>query len=99
MSAGMGVNIKICYTGRRTTSGEKICDALSKREFSEVRQEMPDSKDISQTSKVLMKWINNPVVTRSLGRSGLQEVATQCEVEMGRDYAMEERDLVRRGSV
>ena len=40
MSAGMGVNIKICC-------GEKICDALSKREFSEVEQEMPDGKDMS----------------------------------------------------
>ena len=98
MSAGMGVNIKLCHTGRRTTSGEKICDALSKGEFTEVRQEMPDGKDISQrTSKVLMRWINNPAVTRSLGRMGLQEVATQCDVELGRDYAMEERDLVLRG--
>ena len=87
-------------TGRRTTSGERICDALSKGAFSEVKQEMPDGKDVSQrASKVLLRWINNPVVTRSLGRSGLQEVATQCEVEMGRDYAMEQRDLVLRGSV
>ena len=51
---------------------------------------MPDGKDISQrTSKVLMRWINNPVVSRSLGRLGLQEVATQCDVDLGRDYAME----------
>ena len=100
MSAGMGVQIKICHTGRRTTSGERICDALSKGAFSEVKQEMPDGKDVSQrASKVLLRWINNPVVTRSLGRSGLQEVATQCEVEMGRDYAMEQRDLVLRESV
>ena len=100
MSAGMGVNIKICCIGRRTTSWENICDALSKREFSEVKQEMPDGKDVSQrASKVLLRWISNPVVTRSLGRSGLQEVASQCEVEMGRDYAMDERDLVLRGSV
>ena len=56
MSAGMGVAIKLCHTGRRTTSGEKICDALSKGEFTEVRQEMPDGKDISQrTSKVLVR--------------------------------------------
>ena len=43
--------------------------------------------------------MNNPVVSRSLGRLGLQEVAKQCDVELGRDYAMEERDLVLRGSV
>jgi len=73
---------------------------LSKGEFTEVRQEMPDGKDISQrTSRVLVRWMNNPVVTRSLGRLGLQEVATQCDVELGRDYTMEERDLILRGSV
>ena len=48
MLAGMGVNIKLFHTGRRTTAGERICDALSKGEFSEVRQEMPDGKDISE---------------------------------------------------
>ena len=72
MSAGMGVNIKLFHTGRRTTAGERICDALSKGEFSEVRQEMPDGKDISERAgKVLLRWINNPIVTRGLGRQGL----------------------------
>ena len=71
MSEGMGVNIKVFHTGRRTTAGERICDALSKGEFKEVRQEMPDGKDISdRASKVLLRWINNPIVTRSLGRQG-----------------------------
>ena len=73
---------------------------MSKGEFTEVRQEMPDGKDIShRTSKALVRWMNNPVVTRSLGRLGLQEVFTQCDVELGRDYAMEEWELVRGGSV
>ena len=100
MSAGMGVNIKLCHTGRRTTSGEKICDALSKGEFSEVKLEMPDGKDISErASKVLLRWINNPTVTRSLGRQGLQEVASQCDVELGRDYSLERYNLIKTGSV
>ena len=69
MSEGMGVNIKLFHTGRRTNAGERICDALSKGEFKDVRQEMADGKDISdRASKVLLRWINNPIVTRSLGR-------------------------------
>ena len=69
MSEGMGVNIKLFHTSRRTPAGERNCDALSKVEFKEVRQEMPNGKDISsRASKVLLRWINNPVVTRSLGR-------------------------------
>ena len=66
---GMGVSIQLFHTGRRTTVGQKICDALSKGEFKEVRQEMPDGKDISnRSSKVLLRWIINSVVTMSLGR-------------------------------
>ena len=73
---------------------------MSKREFSEVRQEMPDGKDISErASKVLLRWINDPKVSRSLGMSGLQTIATQCDVELGRDYAMEQSSLVSGGSV
>ena len=49
--------------------------------------------------RVLLRLINNPEVTGSLGRLGLLEVATQCDVELGRDYAMEQRSLVSRGSV
>ena len=50
MSEGMGVSIKLFHTSRRTPAGERICDALSKGEFKEVRQEMPDGKDISSRS-------------------------------------------------
>ena len=65
-----------------------------------MRQEIPDGKDISnRSSEVLLRWINNPVVTRSLGRQGLQEVATQCEVELGRDYSLEGTNLINSGSV
>ena len=47
----------------------------------------------------LLRWLNDPKVTGRLGWLGLHEVATQCDVELGRDYAMEQRDLVLRGSV
>ena len=61
---------------------------------------MPDGKDISiRASKVLLRWINNPSVNRSLGRQGLQEVASQCEVEVGRDYSLEATDLINSGLV
>ena len=92
--------ITLFNTGRRTTAGERICDALSKGEFSEVRQERPDGKDISErNSKVLLRWINDPKVTRSLGWLGLHEIATQCDVKLGRDYAREQRSLISNGSV
>ena len=69
----MGVDIKLFHTGRKTTMGERVADALSKENMEEVRAEMPDDIDVS--SRVLGKWLDDPVVTRSLARRGLMEVA------------------------
>ena len=61
---------------------------------------MPDGNDISErASKVLLRWITNPTVTRCLGRQGVQEVASQCDVELGRDCSWEATDLINSGSV
>ena len=77
--------------------GERVADALSKGNMEEVRAEMPDGIDVSsRASRVLGKWLDDPVVTRSLVRRGLMEVAAKCEVEIGRDYALE-RDALKRG--
>ena len=73
MASGMGVDIKLFHTGRKTTMGERVADALSKENMEEVRAEMPDDIDVS--SRVLGKWLDDPVVTRSLARRGLMEVA------------------------
>ena len=43
---------------------------------------------------VLLRLINNPEVIGSLGRLGLLEVASQCDVELGRDYVLEQWNLV-----
>ena len=47
----------------------------------------------------MLRWINDPKVARSLGWLGLQEIAMKCDVELGRDYAMEQRSLISSGSV
>ena len=45
---------------------------------------MPDGKDISsRSSKVILRWINNPVVTSSWEETGNQEVSSHFEVELG----------------
>ena len=40
MASGIGVDIKLFHTGRRTTMEERIADALSKGNMEEVRAEM-----------------------------------------------------------
>ena len=41
MSVGLGVQAKVYHTGRRTSMGERVADALSKGKMEEVEQEMP----------------------------------------------------------
>ena len=48
---------------------------------------------------VLLRLINYPEVTGCLGWLGLLEVATQCDVELGRDYVLEQWNLVSSWSV
>jgi hypothetical protein len=87
MGVGIGVNVRLFHTGRRTSMGERVADALSKGNMQEVRNEMPAGIDVSErSSKVLLRWIGDPRVDRALGRKGLLEVAGRCNVELGRDY-------------
>ena len=39
--------MKIFHTGRRTTAGERVADALSKGYMKEVEKEMPGAVDVS----------------------------------------------------
>ena len=95
MSKGLGEVARIFHTGRRTSIGERVADALSKRKMEEVYQEMPGAVDVSsRASKVLLDWIKNPLVDRALGRKGLLEVAGRVEVSLGRDYAMDLNKLL-----
>jgi hypothetical protein len=90
MSVGMGVQAKVFHTGRRTNSGERVADALSKGNMEEVEMEMTGAVDVSaRSSKVLLNWIAIPRVDRELGRKGLMEVSRRCEVVQGRDYTMD----------
>ena len=47
---------KIFHTGRRTTVGERVADALSKGNSQEVQEEMPGAVEVShRVSKVLQR--------------------------------------------
>jgi hypothetical protein len=87
---------RIFHTGRRTTVGERVADALSKGKFAEVEAEMPGAVDVSyRCSKVLSRWIHDPRVDRALGRRCLQEVAARADVFLGRDYVLDMEELLR----
>jgi hypothetical protein len=99
MGVGIGVNVRLFHTGRRTSMGERVADALSKGNMQEVRNEMPAGIDVSErSSKVLLRWIGNPRVDRALGRKGLLEVAGRCNVELGRDYEADYGEIKRNHS-
>jgi hypothetical protein len=95
MSLGLGVQAKVFHTGRRTSSGERVADALSQGMMDEVEMEMPGARDVSaRASKVLLNWIANQRVYRELGRKGLMEVSRGCEVVQGRDYTMDMQEIL-----
>ena len=69
LCAGLGVKVKLFHTGRRTTMGERVVDALSKGNMLEVEEEMPGATDVTvKGSKVLERWINDTRVDRDLAR-------------------------------
>ena len=86
--------VRIFHTGRRTTVGERVADALSKGNFEEVELEMPGAVDVThRCSRVLTRWIADPRVDRALGRKVLQEMAVRGEVMVGRDYFLDMEEL------
>ena len=81
--------MKLFHTGRRTTVGERVADALSKGNMEEVEQEMPGAVDVSRRkSEVLDRWLNDPRVDRDLASRVLREV------HIGRDYVMEMHEML-----
>ena len=92
----IGVQEKIFHTGRRTSVGERVADALSKGNFNEVQEEMPGAVDVShRTSEVRRRWINDPRVDRALARRVLNEVASRVEVVQERDMVLEMESILR----
>ena len=82
--------VRIFHTGRRTTVGERVADALSKGNFVEVEKEMPGAVDVThRCSRVLSRWIHDPRVDRAMGRRCLQEMAVRGDVMVGRDYFLD----------
>ena len=75
LSLGLGVQIKVFHTRRRTSVGDELADDLSKGKLDMVEELMPGGIDISyRVSKVLLDWIKNPFVKMELGRKVLLEL-------------------------
>ena len=92
---GMGVKVKLFHTGRRTSKGERVADALSKGRMKEVEADMPGALDVSERgSKVLKRWIIDPRVDRDLARRVLREVSLRVDVHIGRDYVLDMEDML-----
>ena len=93
---GVGVLVKVFHTGRRTSAGERVADALSKGNMKEVEKEMPWAVDVSgRKSKVLDRWIKDPRVDRDLARRVLGEVQGKVDVFIGRNVTLEMEEMLR----
>ena len=87
---------RIFHTGRRSSVGERVADALSKGKLTEVEEEMTGAVDVThRCSQVLSRWIHDPRVDRALGRRCLQEMAVRADVAVGRDYVLDMEEMIR----
>ena len=89
LSVGLGVQIKVFHTRRRTSVGDQLADDLSKGLVHRASDLLTDSVDVSaKVSKVLLNWIADPVVKMDLGRSVLSEIqqTSDLNVDIGFDY-------------
>ena len=77
--------IKLFHAGSRTSMWDRLADPLSNGNMEEVDSEMRYGPDVSARASKLLRWLGCPYVQRSLGRKGLQEIGSQCEVELGSD--------------
>ena len=93
---GVGVKLRLFHTGRRTTVGERVADALSKGDWKEVEREMPGAVDVSgRKSVVLDRWLHDPRVDRDMASRVLREVSTRVDVHIGKNYVLEVEEMLR----
>ena len=95
LARGLGVGIKVFHTRRRTSLGDQIADDLSKGVVSNLNDSLPGHSDVSYTvSRVLLKWIERPMVKFELGRDVLLEVKAKLglDVNAGPSYTLMSQD-------
>ena len=95
LARGLGVNIKVFHTKRRTSLGDQIADDLSKGIVSNLNDSLPGHSDVSYTaSRVLLKWIERPMVKFELGRDVLLEVKATMglDINAGPSYTSMSQD-------
>jgi hypothetical protein len=78
---GLGVKVKLCHTGRRSSVGEQVVDHLNKGKVKQAKAlvELKESRKMGM-SKVLGRWFNNLRPEVGLGRRCLQEVVARVPV-------------------
>ena len=87
---GLGIQVVVFHTGRRTSVGDQIADDLSKGKLENMEDLMGDSQDVGLgLSKELLNWLRFPRVDMDLGRRVLVELArtTNAVVVEGFDFA------------
>ena len=83
LARGLGVNIKVFHTRRRTWLGDQIADDLSKGVLDRLHDSLPGHRDVSSTaSRALLKWIERPMVRFELAREILLEVKMSMDLNV-----------------
>ena len=84
---GLGAQVRIFHTGRRTSVGDKVVDHLSKYEMDDAHSLVPNMLDVrDRLPRTMENWINKPRPCQDLGRKVLVELSRKFPVKLGRDY-------------
>ena len=77
---GLGIQVAVFHTGRRTSVGDQVADDLSKGNLGNMEDLIGGSTDVgARMSKVLLYWLKFPRVDVDLGRRVLVELARSTE--------------------
>ena len=76
----LGMMLSVCWTPRCSSDGEAVADHLSKARFKEAGEVAGVPVRLVDVPMTLLKWLQQPSVSRVLGYAILRELERQMEV-------------------
>ena len=81
VARALDIQLRVCWSPRRSGTGENVADDLSKGDFASAREELPRFRlDPSEIPRSLVKWINHPRPSRLLGQAIIEEISQHSQV-------------------
>ena len=78
VAKGLDINLRVEHANRMTSAGDRVADALSKNDKKRAEAEWGNARPKQEkVPTVLLNWINQPKLTRTLAQDILDEIKKQ----------------------